>query len=100
MRRVQEWEHPPSKPFNKDGTKAKPWMVVLWEDGTYSCNCPAWTKAVDNPTGERACKHIARVLLKRMQPILDGPARVELPVTAPPMRPGDTPGRRRIVLED
>ncbi len=43
----------PSSSSNKE------YETVKWDDGTYSCNCPGWTRRVKN--GERTCKHIKQV---------------------------------------
>lgn len=35
--------------------------ILAYEDGTYSCNCPGWTKRVDQ-AGYRTCKHVKKVM--------------------------------------
>jgi len=59
------------KKYNPDGHVCKPiklkeplssnghtkYCTVLWDDGTYSCNCPGWSF---KRNGERKCKHTKR----------------------------------------
>ena len=33
------------------------YSTLLYDDGTASCNCPAWTRRVD-AQGARTCKHL------------------------------------------
>jgi hypothetical protein len=94
---VKVWKFPPSVPVKPDGTPAKPWEVSKWEDGTYSCNCPAWCNLRRGQT-ERGCKHLNGVLV--MEAVEQRSTSVTLSVTVPlPSKPA-APLKRRIVLED
>ena len=42
---------------SKSNPRRKPYETVMWDDGTFSCDCPAWIFA-GQKGGERTCKHI------------------------------------------
>lgn len=86
---VRQWKLPPSEP----GGKA--WTVSRWEDGTYSCNCPAWTFKREGQV--RGCKHVNGVLVT--EAVGSKAKDVTLTVTVP-LRATEVPAKRRIVLED
>lgn len=43
-----------------ESNNAITYEILAYEDGTYSCNCPGWTKRVDKQ-GHRTCKHVKKV---------------------------------------
>ena len=45
--------------FKSKSNPSKKYETVKWEDGTYSCNCPGWTRRVTN--GKRICTHVKQV---------------------------------------
>lgn len=45
--------------FASKSSPGKSYETVKWEDGTYSCNCPGWTRRVK--AGKRFCTHIDQV---------------------------------------
>lgn len=81
--------------FPSTSTEGKFYAVTRWDDGQYSCNCPAWT--FKRAGQERGCLHIAGVLASLALPPgfqVTGTANVPLPqlVEAKP--------KRKIVLDD
>ncbi len=45
--------------FRSDSNPNKTYETLQYTDGTTSCNCPGWTRRVNN--GQRTCKHIRMV---------------------------------------
>lgn len=45
--------------FPSKSNPNKKYETVKWEDGTYSCNCPGWTRRVKN--NQRICRHVDQV---------------------------------------
>ena len=45
--------------FSSDSNPGKEYQVIVWSDGTVSCDCPGWTRRV--PVGGRTCKHTRKV---------------------------------------
>ena len=52
-RKIKTWD------FSSKSNPSKTYETVKWEDGTYSCNCPGWTRRVKN--GKRFCTHVDQV---------------------------------------
>jgi len=44
---------------SKSNPTGKGYTTILWDDGTYSCNCPGWTRRVDD--NKRICRHVKEV---------------------------------------
>jgi hypothetical protein len=88
---VRIWEFP-----SKSNPNRPPWVSRLYTDGSTSCNCPGWTKHVDD-NGHRHCRHIETVeqeIAKFITSPKTGPVPKSKPKPVP--KPADVPARLTI----
>lgn len=88
---VKNWKFP------SESDPAKAYKTTLWDDGTFSCNCPSWVFWRDK-SKPRGCLHVNGV--KVSEAVGSGQRSVAVTVNIPLPMVWESGGRRRIVLED
>lgn len=48
--------------FQSDSNLLKTYETLMYADGSFSCDCPGWTRRVD-ASGRRTCKHVRTVAI-------------------------------------